>query len=190
MLSHFRRVPLFVPVDCSPLGSSVCGILQARVLEWAVMLSSRGSSWPRAGTHYLLNLLHCRWILGCWATREGPASHTLRQSLITALIRCLCSYPVMAALLLFSLPKGPFSSRPWPVCGMSPFYVSGKPFCSPSVSACLPEYPLLAKGSFSLGWSVSGRYVGGGCKSQIFSHLLNKCTNGRLVYLDQSFGYK
>ena len=32
------------PMDHSPPGSSVCGILQARVLEWVAMLSSRGSS--------------------------------------------------------------------------------------------------------------------------------------------------
>ena len=35
------------PMDCSPPGSSVHGILQARILEWVAMPSSRGSSWPR-----------------------------------------------------------------------------------------------------------------------------------------------
>ena len=34
------------PVDCSPLGSSVHGILQARILEWVALPSSRGSSPP------------------------------------------------------------------------------------------------------------------------------------------------
>ena len=32
------------PLDCSPPGSSVHGILQARILEWVAMLFSRGSS--------------------------------------------------------------------------------------------------------------------------------------------------
>ena len=32
------------PMDCSPPGSSLCGILQARVLQWVAMPSSRGSS--------------------------------------------------------------------------------------------------------------------------------------------------
>ena len=32
------------PMDCSPPGSSVLGILQARILEWVAMPSSRGSS--------------------------------------------------------------------------------------------------------------------------------------------------
>ena len=37
------------PMDCSP-GSSVHGILQARILEWVAMPSSRGSSQPRDRT--------------------------------------------------------------------------------------------------------------------------------------------
>ena len=39
------------PMDHSWPGSSVHGILQARVMEWIVMPSSRGSSWPRDWTH-------------------------------------------------------------------------------------------------------------------------------------------
>ena len=34
------------PMDCSPPGSSVHGILQTRILKWVAMLSSRGSSQP------------------------------------------------------------------------------------------------------------------------------------------------
>ena len=34
-------------MDCSPPGSCVHGILQARILEWVAMPSSRGSSQPR-----------------------------------------------------------------------------------------------------------------------------------------------
>ena len=34
------------PMDCSPPGSSVRGILQARILEWVAISSSRGSSQP------------------------------------------------------------------------------------------------------------------------------------------------
>ena len=33
--------------DCSLPGSSVHGILQARILEWVAISSSKGSSWPR-----------------------------------------------------------------------------------------------------------------------------------------------
>ena len=35
------------PVDCSPPASSVPGILQARILGWIAISSSRGSSQPR-----------------------------------------------------------------------------------------------------------------------------------------------
>ena len=35
------------PMDCSPLGSPVHGILQVRILEWEDNSFSRGSSWPR-----------------------------------------------------------------------------------------------------------------------------------------------
>ena len=34
------------PMDCNPQGSSVCGISQARRLEWVVIPFSRGSSSP------------------------------------------------------------------------------------------------------------------------------------------------
>ena len=38
------------PMDCSPPGSSVHGILQVRILEWIAMLFLRGSSQPRDQT--------------------------------------------------------------------------------------------------------------------------------------------
>ena len=38
-------------MDCSPPGSSVHGILQAKILECVAILSSRGSSWPKDQTH-------------------------------------------------------------------------------------------------------------------------------------------
>ena len=50
------------PVDCSLPGSSVHGILQARILEWVTMPTSRGPSWPRDQTYVCQHLLHCRRI--------------------------------------------------------------------------------------------------------------------------------
>ena len=41
---------LFDPIDGSPPGSPIPGILQARKLEWVAMPSSRGSSQPRDRT--------------------------------------------------------------------------------------------------------------------------------------------
>ena len=48
---------LWDPMDCCPPGSSVHGILQARILEWFVMPFSTGSSPPRDGTH--LSCISC-----------------------------------------------------------------------------------------------------------------------------------
>ena len=39
------------PLDCSPSGSSVHGIFQARILQWAAISTSRGSSRLRDRTH-------------------------------------------------------------------------------------------------------------------------------------------
>ena len=38
------------PMDCSPPGSSIHWILQARILEWVAISFSRGSSQPRDRT--------------------------------------------------------------------------------------------------------------------------------------------
>ena len=54
-------------MDCSPAGSSVCGILQARILEWATMLSTRRFSQPMNRT-----LISC--IAGGFFTAEPPGS--------------------------------------------------------------------------------------------------------------------
>ena len=39
------------PINCSLPGSSIRGILLARILEWVAISFSRGSSWPRDQTH-------------------------------------------------------------------------------------------------------------------------------------------
>ena len=44
MLNRFSRVRLCDAMDGSPPGSSVRGILQARLLGWVTIYSSRGSS--------------------------------------------------------------------------------------------------------------------------------------------------
>ena len=60
------------PMDYSPLGSSVHGILQARILEWVVIPFSRESN---------LGLLHYRQILYClshqgiWEIFKAYAHH-------------------------------------------------------------------------------------------------------------------
>ena len=57
------------PLDCSPPGSFVHGILQARILKWVAISSPRGSSWCIDWT-----CISCtgQWILYHWATWEAP----------------------------------------------------------------------------------------------------------------------
>ena len=58
------------PMDCSPTGSSVHEILQARILEWVAISSSRGSSWPRIWT-IISCISYIHWdVLYHWATWE------------------------------------------------------------------------------------------------------------------------
>ena len=55
------------PVDCSPPGSSVHGILQARILQWVAILFSRRSSRPRDWTR-VSRIVGRRFTV--WVTRE------------------------------------------------------------------------------------------------------------------------
>ena len=71
------------PMDCSLPGSSVHGILQARVLEWVAISFSKGSSWPRDRT-LVSHIAGRRFTL--WDTREAWKQNT-RQS--SKKIRCL-----------------------------------------------------------------------------------------------------
>ena len=64
-------VSLCDSMDCSPPGSSVHGIFQARILEWVAISSSRGSLRPRDWT--CVSYISCigRQILYHWATWEA-----------------------------------------------------------------------------------------------------------------------
>ena len=64
------------PMDCSLPGSSVHGIFQARVLEWADISFSRGSSQPRNRTRVSCVADRCFII---WATREASDPYNFIQ---------------------------------------------------------------------------------------------------------------
>ena len=68
VFSHSVRSNSLWPMDCSPPGSSVLRIFQARILEWVAICFSRGSSRPRDWTQV-------SYIAGgfftIWATREA-----------------------------------------------------------------------------------------------------------------------
>ena len=69
-LSHIR---LFCDLMyCSPPGSSVHGIFQAKILEWVAISFSKGFPPCRDLTCIsCTHLLFCRWILYHWATKEA-----------------------------------------------------------------------------------------------------------------------
>ena len=69
------------PMDCNLPGSSVHGILQARILEWVAISSSRGSSQPRDWT-WVSCLVGRRFNL--WATREVPHASKVMLKILQA----------------------------------------------------------------------------------------------------------
>ena len=79
------------PMDCGPPGLFVYEILQAGILEWVVMPSSRGSSWPRDQT-WVLHLL--QWQSGSLPTVPAgkPLLDATRvQILHTSFLPSVCS---------------------------------------------------------------------------------------------------
>ena len=68
LLGRRSCLTLCDPMDCSPPGSSVHRIVQARILEWAAIFSPRRSSQPRDQTC----LPHCRWILDLLSHQGSP----------------------------------------------------------------------------------------------------------------------
>ena len=83
------RVRLCNPMDCSPPGSSVRGISQAKIVERVAISFSRGSSWPRDRTcvswvFWIAGKFFTRWVPGeaCKSSysprihRRGSVTHT------------------------------------------------------------------------------------------------------------------
>ena len=63
------KVPQSYLALWDPMGYTVHGILQARILEWVAVPFSRGSSQPRESNP---GLPHCRWILYQLSNQRGP----------------------------------------------------------------------------------------------------------------------
>ena len=68
------------PMNCSPPGSSVDEIFQARILTWLAMPSSRGPSWPRDWNWVFCVSCIGRWILYLCATCEGIQNRTAKNT--------------------------------------------------------------------------------------------------------------
>ena len=78
------------PVDCSPPGSSVHGILQARILEWVAISFSKGSSWPRDWTKFFHTTGR---LFTIWSPREAKTYMKLTRSCLTTCGPMDCSLP-------------------------------------------------------------------------------------------------
>ena len=75
------------PMDCSPPGSSVCEISQARILDWVAISFSRGFSRPRDRTQ-VSGIAGRRFTV--WATRESQFAISNRKpiQLLMIFLRC------------------------------------------------------------------------------------------------------
>ena len=79
------------PTDCSPPGSSVHGILQARIVKCVAMPSSRGSSPPRDWTPLLLCTEHICWrnIMSSFLPYVASQSDGPRAVMIASIEGCV-----------------------------------------------------------------------------------------------------
>ena len=81
-------------MDSSPPGSSVQGILQARILEWVAIPFSRGSSWPRDWTQVSCTAgrFFTIWATGMSGWMNEWASEWMSVYLycLTYFTRCCC----------------------------------------------------------------------------------------------------
>ena len=71
-------------MDCGLLGSSIQRILQARILEWVAVPSSRGSSQPRDHTYFSYVSCIGRWVASLVAQRVKRLP-TVQQTWVRAL---------------------------------------------------------------------------------------------------------
>ena len=107
------------PGDCSLPGSSVHGILQARILEWVAIPVSRGSSQARD-----LNpgLLHSRWILyhlshwgnwwsveGKWISRVLRIFRTMKNTIYDIIMMKMYHYTFVQTHRMYNIKGEPLS---------------------------------------------------------------------------------
>ena len=161
MLSQVCCVPsLCNLMDSSLPGFSVLGIFQARILEWVVMLSFRGSSWPRDRTH-----------VSCIGRRFLYHYHHLGSLLYWAYYRIQFSHSVVSDSLRPHEPQHARPPYPSPTPGVNPNSCPLSLWCHPTISSsvvpfsscpqsflaseCFPMSQLFASGGQSIGVSAS-----------------------------------
>ena len=90
------------PMDCSPPGSLVHGIFQARIWKWVTIPFSRTSSWPRAWS-----LVSC---IAIWDTREAPYHKLITHLILLSFLKhWLSGFQAIMFSLLFLSYQYPFS---------------------------------------------------------------------------------
>ena len=102
-------VQLCDPIACSLPGSSVHGILQARILEWVAVPFSRGSSQSRDQTQ---DFPHCRQNLYCLSHQESHTQLSVVYSslLNSQLLRWICGRDSLSKNIPCHSPPGPKQS--------------------------------------------------------------------------------
>ena len=133
------------PLDYSPPGSSVHGILQARILEWVSRPWSKGSSQPRDWTH--ISYVSClgNLVLYHWVTRHSVSLK--RRHLLKILSRGLkvhrhshlsgpTSFHVLQLCPITSPPSASTPSQP-PCCYIDVLGFSHFSSCASSGRPCL-----------------------------------------------------
>ena len=79
-------------MDCSPPGSSVHGMLQARILEWVAISSFKGIFWTQGLNPHLLRLLH--WQAGSLPlVPPGFSSEREKCSVLHPKVHALTTWP-------------------------------------------------------------------------------------------------
>ena len=100
-------------MNCRPAGSSVHGILPARILEWAAMPSSRGSSRPRDGTQasHTAGLLYCEPLgkLRLKWQSQYPNPHLSNPKVLHCILAKVTKSASRAAICLWMLCWGAIS---------------------------------------------------------------------------------
>ena len=143
-------------MDYSSPGSSVHGIIPARIVAWVVIFFSRGSSWPRDGT--------CISCTSCFAVgffyplrpQEAPLCHVLLFS-GSAVSNSLQPHGLQHARLPYPSPTPRACSNSCPVSQWCHRTISSSVIC---FSSCLQSLP--ASGSFLVSWlfTSDGQSIG------------------------------
>jgi len=111
------------PMNCSPLGSSVHGILQARILEWVAMPFFRASSRPRdqtaslmypalAGSFFTSSVL-LKKVRILWSVRMLLSAYITKN--LSSALHSFFSFLIFIYLILFFQCHSPQSSHPLPL---------------------------------------------------------------------------